>query len=194
MRHGVILTIMKTCTIPNCGNRLYARTWCSAHYKRWLKTGDVRASEPIGRYSPEQVERAASKIRGRKYGKRPEEWGQNISAAKKGKSNGREGFVLTAETRQKIGEANSGERAGTWKGDDAGYVAIHERARKTIARQCLHCGSEHRIQASLRRDAIGPIKVAVMHISGKDREIRYSTNTDDYMALCIKCHKKYDAA
>lgn len=139
------------------------------------------------------MERAASKIRGRKYGKRPEEWGRNISAAKKGKSNGREGFVPTAETRKKISEANSGPLAGNWKGDDVGYIALHDRARKTLAKQCLHCGSEQRIQAALKRDATGPIKVAVMRISGKDRELRYSTDTADYIALCIKCHKKYDA-
>lgn len=28
------------CSIPNCGNRAYARTWCLKHYTRWQRWGD----------------------------------------------------------------------------------------------------------------------------------------------------------
>jgi len=30
----------KTCSIPECGTKFYARGWCAKHYKRWLVYGD----------------------------------------------------------------------------------------------------------------------------------------------------------
>ena len=30
----------RTCSIPECGGKLYARGWCSAHYQRWHSHGD----------------------------------------------------------------------------------------------------------------------------------------------------------
>ncbi len=32
---------MKVCSIDECGGILLARGWCSKHYQRWLRTGDV---------------------------------------------------------------------------------------------------------------------------------------------------------
>lgn len=45
----------RVCIIEGCGRRYYARGWCSGHYRRWKKTGDVRAHHPIGapRYETE---------------------------------------------------------------------------------------------------------------------------------------------
>ena len=31
----------KSCSIENCHNKVQARNWCSKHYSRWKKTGDV---------------------------------------------------------------------------------------------------------------------------------------------------------
>lgn len=35
------------CTVKECNRVATTRGWCSAHYLRWFKTGDVRADLPI---------------------------------------------------------------------------------------------------------------------------------------------------
>jgi hypothetical protein len=36
------------CSVNGCTNVARCRTWCEAHYTRWLRHGDVIAEEPIG--------------------------------------------------------------------------------------------------------------------------------------------------
>lgn len=36
-----------TCSVDACEKPARNRGWCSAHYERWRKTGDVRADEPL---------------------------------------------------------------------------------------------------------------------------------------------------
>lgn len=36
-----------TCSVANCNKSVLARGWCTAHYHRWLKHGDVQADIPI---------------------------------------------------------------------------------------------------------------------------------------------------
>jgi hypothetical protein len=38
---------MRHCALPACLQPAVARGWCSGHYTRWLRAGDVRASEPL---------------------------------------------------------------------------------------------------------------------------------------------------
>lgn len=40
------------CSVPDCRNKAEKRTWCNSHYRRWLKTGDVRAEEPLRTTGP----------------------------------------------------------------------------------------------------------------------------------------------
>lgn len=143
-------------------------------------------------YGPERVARVAAKLTGKTYGPRPEAWRAAISAAKKGRSNGLEGRPKSPETRAKIAAAHTGTRSANWKGDDVGYIALHERARKVMASECAHCGTTERLEAALRKDAAGPLKHATMRIAGKDRDMTYSTTLSDYMALCVPCHRVYD--
>lgn len=39
----------RTCSVKGCGRPVRAWDLCKPHYKRWKKTGDVRADVPIGR-------------------------------------------------------------------------------------------------------------------------------------------------
>ena len=39
---------MRHCAVPHCPNPSATRGWCAGHYTRWLRTGDVRADEPLG--------------------------------------------------------------------------------------------------------------------------------------------------
>jgi hypothetical protein len=38
---------MRRCAVPACAQPPTARGWCIGHYTRWLRTGDVRADEPL---------------------------------------------------------------------------------------------------------------------------------------------------
>lgn len=183
---------MKICNVKNCSCELYARGWCKAHYKRWLKAGDVRPNEIIG-YSVERVARVAEKLRGRTYGRRSKSWCDNISKAKKGRSNGLEGHKMSETAKVKIRMANSGERNKNWKGNKVGYVALHERVRKMLVRVCTHCKTTEKIEAALSHEAQS-LKTDIMKVNGKDRIVRYSTDIDDYFPLCRPCHKQYDCA
>lgn len=35
------------CAVDGCGRQFYARGWCSTHYERWRRSGDVSAHQPI---------------------------------------------------------------------------------------------------------------------------------------------------
>lgn len=185
--------VMKTsCSVASCDRPAYTRGWCKAHYKRWHKTGDVRADEPIGRYSEVANQRMSDRLTGIKRGPMSVENRAAISAAKKGRTNGLTGRRLSRQTKVKISAANKGSRNGQWRGDDVGYISMHERARQTVGGECVHCGTTERLEAALKADAIGPLKTTQMKIAGKPRDLRYSVNTDDYFALCVPCHRKYD--
>ena len=70
------------------------------------------------------------------------------------------------------------DRHGRWRGDDAGYVAIHTWMRLRLGRpvECVYCGktkSESVLQWA-----------SISHKAKRD--------LGDYISLCIPCHKKYD--
>lgn len=62
-----------------------------------------------------------------------------------------------------------------WKGDDAGYMAIHQWLRRNMgkASQCISCLSTKNIQWASKSH-------------GCKRDLR------DWIQLCVKCHTKYD--
>lgn len=40
------------CSVSGCEKKARTRGWCSGHYERWLKHGDVRADVPLRRQVP----------------------------------------------------------------------------------------------------------------------------------------------
>ena len=72
---------------------------------------------------------------------------------------------------------NIGEKNPMWKGDNAGYFAIHLWIRKKFGtpRKCSECGTT---------------KAKAYHwanISGKCKR-----DINDFKRLCVKCHRKFD--
>jgi hypothetical protein len=122
---------------------------------------------------------------------------QHMRVVMKGKQNclGRE---VSVETRQRIGIANKGkvrsrpvwnqgkhqpQTAGVknlnWKGDFVSYRALHKWVARWKGKpnKCELCGL---VDENHRR----------FHWANKDHE--YKRSLDDYMRLCVSCHKLYD--
>lgn len=91
----------------------------------------------------------------------------------------------TEEAKEKISKANSGEKhplhgkigenSVRWKGNNATYSAIHNWVRKMKGSASNHkckCSKQAREWANI------------------DHE--YSRDLEDYAAMCVSCHKKFD--
>lgn len=89
------------------------------------------------------------------------------------------GKKLTKKTKEKISKAQSGKNGFHWKGDDVGYSGLHKWVRKVLGRPtiCEHC----------KRSGLTGKQI---HWANKSRE--YKRKKDDWIRLCVKCHKKYD--
>lgn len=76
--------------------------------------------------------------------------------------------------------------ATNWKGRDAGYSAVHIRARH-LPKICSVCGTtEGRIEIALRHDA--PPDNIKTHDG-----VPYSVDASDYLRMCVRCHRRYDS-
>lgn len=96
---------------------------------------------------------------------------------KKGKESHVYGLRRSEETKRRIGLSHSQDKSVGWKGEEVNYFTLHNWIRKygIGKKACLHCGQEN-----------GRIEWA--NISGK-----YLRSLDDWMRLCVKCHKRYDS-
>jgi hypothetical protein len=89
------------------------------------------------------------------------------------------GMERSDATRAKISvslQGKVGDRSRRWKGDDAGYSAIHMWLRQHIEKSgvCQHCKKKTK-------------KTEFANISGK-----YRRSISDYLELCHSCHTLYD--
>lgn len=86
------------------------------------------------------------------------------------------------ECRPREGEANS-----NWRGDQIRNPQAHSRVKKlrgpASQHSCAHCG---RRAAEWAYDHLDPHELP-------DPEGPYSLDPDHYMALCVPCHRKFDA-
>lgn len=70
----------------------------------------------------------------------------------------------------------TGARNGAWRGDDAGYAAMHERVEAARGRpaRCQTCGAE-------------PRWIDWANLTGRYEDV------NDYAPMCRPCHRAYDA-
>lgn len=138
--------------------------------------------------------------------KKSEETKRKISEALKGRKIPREqveksrlariGHKVSLETRRKIGMKNSIALKGRkmpeevkekirqtclrlkigWKGDDAGYGAIHSWLYRNFGKpiECEKCGEKKR------------------RITWANKDHKYKRDRSEWMQLCYSCHKKHD--
>lgn len=159
--------------------------------RQWIEQPDLRQKlreANLGKHiSQETIAKIVAKTRGlkrskvakdniriglKKYFSEHPEAGQKISEREKGR-------IISLKQRRVISEANKGrigELSGNWKGDRAGYTAIHIWIRKHKEQSliCERCGEI-------------PRKLEISNISGK-----YLRDINDYEWLCTKCHKTKD--
>lgn len=119
--------------------------------------------------SEEHKKKLSESLKGR------ESWikGKNHSEeTKKKMSESQKGRHHSEETKKKL----SGKNNYGWKGDNAGYNSIHIWIRKHKSPQelCSMCGKKVQLQLA--------------NISGK-----YYRDINDFMWLCVKCHRKFDS-
>lgn len=75
-----------------------------------------------------------------------------------------------------------------WNGDAVHYEGAHKRLQASLATTCLICGTaDGRLEAALLHTA--PSETLLTSTRGKP----YSTNSADYVTLCVTCHRQYDS-
>lgn len=74
-----------------------------------------------------------------------------------------------------------GEEHSNWKGDKVGYFGLHHWVYKVKGkpRYCEHCEQSDKPLSSY---------------NWANKSHRYLRQEDDWIRLCIPCHKKYDAS
>lgn len=72
-----------------------------------------------------------------------------------------------------------GKNHGEWKGEKAGYVTIHVWVRRWKGKptNCEQCGK---------------LKTTPHSIQWANKDHKYRRKLEDYMALCVKCHRAWD--
>ena len=104
-------------------------------------------------------------------------WNKNIKTGikpKNGFEKGQEPWNKGIEWEEKRGENNN-----NWKGDNVGKVALHLWVvyHKGKPTKCEHCG----------KDGLSGYKIHWANTNHK-----YKRNLDDWLRLCVSCHRKYD--
>lgn len=87
------------------------------------------------------------------------------------------GLVQTKETIEKRVSKFRGDKHFLWKGDDVGYVALHNWVRRRLGtpRYCAYCEAEDKL---------------VYHWANISHA--YKRDLSDWIRLCVSCHSKYD--
>jgi len=87
-------------------------------------------------------------------------------------------FKYSEESKQKMRESKIGEKNKAWKGEKAGYKAIHRWVIRNLGQPslCEICGRTDRKKYEW---------------ANKDHS--YKRNTTDWIRLCCSCHQEYDS-
>lgn len=119
--------------------------------------------------------------------------GQKISLSKRGVplspehkkkiGNAHRGRKLPIEHRKKISESLKEEKHPRWKGQNVGYRALHRWVEKILgkAKRCVLCGLIKKPNGMKR------------YFQWANISREYRRIPEDWMQLCVKCHKFYDS-
>lgn len=167
----------RTCKIDGCEqSSVIRRGFCSTHYSRWRLTGDAGAAAVI--------------LNGK----------QGCSIADCDRPHSGLGYChLHWQRLKRYGDPLHvpawkprplalGPESPKWKGDDAGYPAIHCRVKRERGRAsshvCEHCGKPAKHWAYDHQDPE----------ERSSPEGPYSLDPARYVPLCVGCHNRLDRA
>lgn len=169
----------RTCSVEGCAGKHYGRGWCAKHYSRWRKTGTVQIRPPRTCMVDGCDARHFSRGWCAKHYNRWRKHGDPLRVD-------RGGFAHPK------GEANP-----VWVGDRASYGTIHNRLRKMrgTPSRCDHCGTTGTAaiyQWALDWDRVSEVKHWPKRRRGRVEMLPYSTKVEDYIRLCLPCHRAFD--
>jgi endogenous inhibitor of DNA gyrase (YacG/DUF329 family) len=150
--------------------------------KSLFKKGSIPWNKgKTGIFSKDVILRMSAERKGRSLSEKAR---TKISEANKGKRPKNFDFIHSPEMIEKrilaCKLSSSGEKSYMWKGDDVGYRGLHSWIRKKLGRPdtCEHCGK---------------IGLTGHKINWANRSGKYLRDTSDWLRLCVKCHREYDA-
>ena len=147
------------------------RPWMKGK-KHSEETKEIIRQKALEQFKDGMPEETKLKMKGRKAwnkglkGVMPEPWNKGI---KKPTNTGKTWF-------KKGNKPPTDELSPNWKGDKAGYCALHDwvRKHKGKAKICSKCNT------------------TVKKIEWANVDHKYRRNLDDFISLCCDCHSKYD--
>jgi DNA-directed RNA polymerase subunit RPC12/RpoP len=97
------------------------------------------------------------------------------SCSKKGKNNPNYAVKMSEKIKEKIRETKIGEKNPMWKGNEVGYMALHEYVRKHFPKpkKCMECSK----------------KTKFLDLANKGI---YNRDLINWEYLCRKCHMTKD--
>lgn len=109
-----------------------------------------------------------------------QDWNKRIPGWNKGQSatwaigNQHHKGIPNVNPNKMFGEVNP-----QWKGDIVGYTALHTWVHRQLGQQnyCEHCGNN---------------KLNPRQYNWANKSHEYKRDINDWLRLCVKCHKKYD--
>ena len=177
----------QVCSVDGCEHPIRARGFCNGHYKRWHATGDPGSAQIKVLSSADRpcrepdCDRSVGRSGARGWcAKHYVRWKAQGDPQKLGYTRGAE----------RSAQLPHGTAHHQWRGDAAGYVAIHQRIAAQRGRAAMHkctgCGGQ---AADWAYDYADP-SPAVDEKTGSP----YSFDVNRYRPLCKSCHKLADTA
>lgn len=160
----------KVCKVEDCTAKHYSKGWCSKHYNRWLRHGDVSVKLPVFSRGYQSIETR-----------------RKISQTMKG-------IPKSEEMKQKLHLHHTSSKSHLWKGGKTidqtprmSYeymrwrLAVYKRDNFT----CVLCGY---ISKNVR-----PADINADHIKSFANYPEHRFDISNGRTLCIPCHRKTDS-
>ena len=170
-----LMSLSKPCSVVGCARASRAGGMCTPHYRRVRKTGSP---------GPAAIERREPRppLCSLPGCDRPTHarglCGTHYDRA-----------LATGSTDDPVHK--TGPEHAAWRGDDAGYAAVHQRLKRIRGKASDHeceCGSPAKHWAY---DHTCPNE---KWATRRGREVPYSTDLNHYQPMCLPCHVAIDRA
>lgn len=147
-----------------------------------------------GGLSEAHKRKISEKLKGIKRKPQTDEVKRKISESLKGRTPWNNGVEHSEEAKAKMSKAKLGkkrkefsnEKSWNWKGDKISYNRLHnwKLEKDGNPKKCEHCGK-------IGKYNIGKVR-KTWNIQWANKSRKYKRDLNDWIGLCIKCHRKYD--